>query len=186
MRASLEISRRLLTTDDFHRMGDAGILGPEDKVELLEGELIQMAPIGGPHLSVVNCLTTLFSRQVYGLAVVSVQNPVSLPPHSETQPDLALLKWNLLKKPVTPGASDVFLVIEVASTTLRYDRDVKMGLYGRHGIPEAWLVDVEAGTVLVHRGPSESGYREVSTATKLDTISPQLLPDVKIPLADLW
>jgi Uma2 family endonuclease len=138
MGASLEISRRLLTTDDFHRMGDAGIFGPEDKVELLEGELIQVAPIGGPHLSVVNCLTTLFSRQVYGLAVVSVQNPVSLPPHSETQPDLALLKWNLLKKPVT------------------------------------------------HRGPSESGYREVSTATKLDTISPQLLPDVKIPVADLW
>jgi Uma2 family endonuclease len=111
---------------------------------------------------------------------------VSLPPHSETQPDLALLKWNLLKNPVTPVASDVLLVIEVAYTTLPYDRDVKMGLYGRHGIREAWLVDVEAGTVLVHRGPSESGYREVSTATKLDTISPQLLPDVKIPLADLW
>jgi Uma2 family endonuclease len=186
MGASLGISRRLLTTDDYHRMGDAGILGPEDRVELVQGELIQMAPIGGPHVSVVNCLNTLFSRQVYGRAVVSIQNPVSLPPHSETQPDLALLKWNLLKNPVTPVASDVFLVIEVAYTTLPYDRDVKMDLYGRHGIPEAWLVDVEAGTVLVHRGPSESGYREVSTATKLDTISPQLLPDVKIPLADLW
>jgi Uma2 family endonuclease len=92
----------------------------------------------------------------------------------------------MLKKPVTPAAADVFLVIEVALTTLAYDRDVKMGLYGRHGIPEAWLVDVDARTVLVHRGPSEFGYREVSTATKFDTISPQLLPDVKIPLADLW
>jgi Uma2 family endonuclease len=167
-------------------MGDAGILGPEDRVELLQGELIQGAPISGPHLRVVNCLNTLFSRQVYGRAIVSVQNPVSLPPLSETQPDLALLNWNLLKNPVTPVASDVFLVIEVAYTTLAYDRDVKMSLYGRHGIPEAWLVDVEAGTVLVHRSPSESGYREVSTATKLDTISPQLLPDVKIPLSDLW
>jgi len=167
-------------------MWDAGILGPEDKVELVQGELIQMAPIGGPHLSVVNCLNTLFSRQVYGRAVVSIQNPVSLPPHSETQPDVALLKWNLLKKPVTPGAADVLLIIEVAFATLTYDRDVKMGLYARHGIPEAWLVDVEAGAVLVHRGPSESGYREVSTATKLDTISPQLLPDVKILLSDLW
>jgi Uma2 family endonuclease len=167
-------------------MGDAGILGPEDRVELLEGELIQMAPIGGPHLSVVNCLNTLFSRQVYGRAVVSIQNAVTLPPLSEPQPDVALLKWNLLKKPVVPGAADVLLIIEVACTTIAYDRDVKMGLYGRHGIPEAWVVDVEAGTVLVHRGPSESGYREVSTATKLDTISPQLLPDVKISLADLW
>jgi Uma2 family endonuclease len=145
-----------------------------------------MAPIGGPHLRIVNCLNTLFSRQVYGRAVVSIQNPVSLPPHSEPQPDLALLRWNLLEKPVTPGASDVFLVIEVAYTTLLYDRDVKMGLYGRYGIPEAWLVDVEAETVLVHRRPSESGYLEVSMATTLNTISPQLLPDVEIPLADLW
>ncbi len=69
---------------------------------------------------------------------------------------------------------------------LPHDRDVKMALYGRHGIPEEWLVDVEAGTILVHGGPSETGYREVSTATKLDTISPQLLPDVKISVADLW
>jgi Uma2 family endonuclease len=167
-------------------MGHAGILGPEDKVELLQGELIPLAPISGPHLSIVNSLNTLFSRQVYGRAVVSIQNPVSLPPHSETQPDVALLKWDLLKRPVTPGASDVLLLIEVAYTTLPYDRDVKMSLYARHGIPEAWLVDVEAGTVLIHRSPSESAYREISTATKLDEISPQLLPDVKIPLADLW
>ena len=186
MGADETMNRHRFSTDDYHRMGEAGILGPDDRVELIEGEIIRMAPIGGPHVGIVNTLATLFARQLFGRAVVSVQNPVVLPPYSEPQPDLALLKWEMFKQPLVPGAADVLLVVEVAQSSLTYDRDIKVGVYARHGIPETWLIDVANRTTHVFRNPTTEGYRDAFGATPADTIAPQLLPDVTIALAELW
>ncbi|HUD26653.1 MAG TPA: Uma2 family endonuclease, partial [Burkholderiaceae bacterium] len=119
-------------------MAEAGVLRPKERVELIEGELLAMAPIGGRHFNAVNRLTELLVTAVGSSAVVSVQGPVVLKPTSEPQPDLVLLRPECRRRPVLPGPEDVLLAIEVADTTLRFDRTVKAPLYARHGIPELW------------------------------------------------
>jgi Uma2 family endonuclease len=187
MGAHLEISRRLFSTDEFHRMGEAGILAPTDRVELLEGELIQMAPIGSWHAGMTNGLVRLFAKCVGDQAVLSVQNPIALPPHSEPQPDIALLRPRAdLYKGKLAVASDVLLVVEVSDATLAYDCDVKVPLYARHGIVEAWLIDKQAQTVSIFLDPTDTGYRRVLTPVRDARVSPSLLPNILIPLADIW
>jgi Uma2 family endonuclease len=181
------LPRRKLSVDDFHRMGEAGILGEDDRIELIDGEMIQMAPIGALHASVVNELSEILRAALGKDAIVSVQNPVSLLPRDEPQPDITVLKRRADKyRGNLPSASDVLLLIEVADTTLRYDRDIKIPLYARHGIPEVWLVDLQNDAVLVHRQPGPGGYGDVWTADRGAAISPILLPDVRLDLAELW
>jgi Uma2 family endonuclease len=187
MGANLEISRRLLSTDEFHRMGEAGILAPDDKVELLEGELIQMAPIGSWHVGTVYLLDNLFSRYSGGQAIVSVQSPIALPPLSEPQPDIALLKPRAdYYRGKLASASDVLLIVEVSDTTLVYDRDVKIPLYARHGIAEAWLIDKQAQAVSIFLHPAEMGYQRVLKPARNASVAPALLPNIRISLAELW
>ena len=141
-------------------MEEAGILGEDDRVELVGGELVEMAPIGGPHLSCVVALTHLLVDQSRGRWFVSVQNPVSLGEHDEPEPDLSLLK----KRPhpgaaTPPGPGDVLLAVEVSDTTLSYDRNVKLPLYAGAGIAEAWIVELGRQMVSVYSDPSPEGYR---------------------------
>jgi Uma2 family endonuclease len=187
MGANLEISRRLLSTDEYHRMGEAAILAPDDRVELLEGELIQMAPIGIAHAGKVNRIASLFWQSVGSQAIVSVQNPIALPPRSEPQPDIMLLKPRSdFYEGQRPSASDILLIVEVSDTTLVYDQDVKMPLYARHGIAEAWLIDQKAQTVSIFLDPAETGYRRVLTPAREARVTLSLLPHISISLADLW
>jgi Uma2 family endonuclease len=187
MGALLEFSRRLFSTDEYHRMGEVGILTPDDKVELIEGELVQMAPIGSWHAGTVATIYRLFSRCVGDDAIVWIQNPIALPPHSEPQPDVALLKPRADSyRDKLATANDVLLIIEVSDTTLAYDRDAKIPLYARHGIAEAWLIDRQAQTVSIFLNPSDSGYRKVLMPSKDARVTPSLLPHISIPLADLW
>jgi Uma2 family endonuclease len=186
MGAPLTVPRRLITVDQFHRMGEAGIFHENEHIELIEGELIQMAPIGGHHLQLVNVLTRLLDRQVADEGVVSPQNPISLPPDNEPQPDIAILRPANLRRRVVPTAQDVLLVVEVSVTTLEYDRDVKIPIYARHPIPEAWLVDAQSESVSIYLDPSPKGYRRLLTPQKSETISPILLPNVRIRLSELW
>jgi len=168
-------------------MGEAGILAPDVRVELLEGELVQMAPIGSWHAGTINGLVRLFSRYVGDQAIVSVQNPIALPPQSEPQPDVSLLKPRAdFYRNTLASANDVLLVIEVSDSTLAYDRDAKIPLYARHGIPEAWLIDRQTQAVTVFLDPADNGYRRVLTPGQSETISPSLLPHISIPLVDLW
>jgi Uma2 family endonuclease len=181
------IQRRKLTVDDFHRMGEAGILGEDDRIELIDGEMIEMAPIGSQHLGMVNRLVRLLNSAVRDTALLSPQNPVALPPLNEPQPDIALLKPRLDDYAGSaPVAADVFLLIEVADTTLAYDRDIKIPLYARHGVPEVWLFDLQGRSLSVHRDPGPNGYRQVLTPGTNETVSPVLLPHVKIDLAEVW
>src|SRR5688572_27763630 len=140
-----EPRRHRLTVADYHRMGEVGILPPDARVELIDGELIDMAPIGSLHAGKVNRLVKLLAQVVGDDAVLVVQNPVELGEYTAPQPDLALARPRAdFYERRHPGPKDLRLVIEVADTSERLDRDVKVGLYARHRIPETWLVDLRA------------------------------------------
>jgi Uma2 family endonuclease len=167
-------------------MAQAGILSEDDRVELLEGEIVEMTPIGSRHAACVNRLNRLFSDRAGGQAIVSVQNPIRLSQRSEPQPDLALLKPAPdFYASTYPRPEDVLLVIEVAETSPDYDRELKIPLYARAGIPEAWLVDLEAEAIEVYRRPSAQGYGEVRRAGRNQRIALESLPELELAVADL-
>ena len=141
-------------------MSEAGILHEDDRVELLEGEIVEMAAIGTRHFTCVNNLTMLLARSVGDEAIVSVQNPVRLDEHNEPQLDLAVIRArNYVESLPTP--EDVLFLIEVSDTTLAYDRNVKLPLYARSGIREVWILDLTNETIERYTEPSGDGYRRV-------------------------
>ena len=157
-------SRRLITVDAFHRMGETGILGPADRVELIEGEIIDMSPIGVLHAAIVDALVRFFSRCAGESAFIRCQNPLRLDDLSEPEPDLAILRPRAdFYTTAHPGPADVLLVIEVADTSLAYDLGTKVPLYARHGIPEVWVIDAATRRTRVFRQPV--GGREAGRPT---------------------
>ena len=147
-------SRHVITVAAFHRMGEAGILGPAERVELIDGEIIDMSPIGALHAAIVARLTMLFSRELGGTAVVWCQNPLRLDDVSEPEPDIVILRPRAdFYATAHPGPADALLVIEVSDTSLAYDLDVKVPLYARHGIPEIWVIDAATRRTRVFRQP---------------------------------
>lgn len=178
--------RYKLSIEDYHKLGDVGILNEDSRVELIEGELIQMAPIGVPHMKGVNRLTRLLVSAVGELAVVSVQNPIELPPHSEPQPDLALLKPYMDKEDRAAIPNDVLLVVEVADSTLAHDRGPKLRLYAKAGILEVWIADIEGQSIEVYRQPSASSYARKVIHRMGESVSPEALPQVRIQVSDVF
>jgi len=174
------------TVEEYYRMAETGILHPDTRVELLEGEILDMMPIDPPHGGTVNKLTHLFTNSAEGRWVVSVQNPVRLNPRSEPQPDLMLLKPDPeYYAQGHPQPQDVLLLIEVAHTTVSYDRNRKVPAYGRAGIPEVWLINLPERTVEVFREPRLNGYASVRKFGLRDTISMQAFPDIRIDVGAL-
>ncbi|GAB4364217.1 MAG: Uma2 family endonuclease [Methylohalobius crimeensis] len=177
--------RHRITVEEYHRMGEAGILSEDDRVELIEGEIIDMAPIGSRHSACLSKLIRIFARDTD--ALVRIQDPIRLKNDSEPQPDLALVHFRADGyAECHPGPEDVLLLIEVADTSLTYDRTVKMPLYAEHGIREAWLIDLEKKTVEIFREPSPEGYRETKRIGSEESIRPSLCPEVKIELSKLF
>jgi len=180
------VTKRLLDVVDYHRMAEAGIFGPEERVELIEGVIVTVPPIGSEHAGLVMHLTRLLVDAVGDRGIVNVQNPVRLSRHSEPEPDLALLRPRAdFYRTAHPTPADTLLAIEVSHPTLAYDRDVKAPLYARHGIAELWLFDVQAGCVTVYREPERGRYAHEVVHAPPDTLRPVLLPDVAIELAGL-
>ncbi|WP_447974968.1 Uma2 family endonuclease [Nitrospira sp. Kam-Ns4a] len=174
-----QVLKRLFTVAEYHKMTEAGILGEDDRVELLEGEIVAMAPIGSRHAGVVNRLNRLFSQVVGDRAVVSVQNPIRLGEHSEPQPDLTLLRPRPdFYAQSYPSPEDVLLVVEVAETSADSDREVKLPLYARSGVPEVWLVDLAADTIEVSCCPAPQGYQECRIVRRSHRLAPQAFPDL--------
>lgn len=179
--------RHKLSVEDYHKLGEVGVLTEDSRVELIEGDLIDMAPIGGPHMRLVNRLTRLLVPAVGDLGVISIQNPVTLPPRSEPQPDVAILKPGMdSDAAVVPGPDDVLLLIEVADTTLFYDRNTKLKLYASAGIVESWIVNLPSRCVEVYRELTADGYSRKLELGSGDTISPLALPTVKVAVADIF
>jgi len=173
------------TVDTYQRLGELGILGEDDRVELIGGQVVEMSPIGDRHASCVRRLIRLFARHLLDLAVIDVQNPVVLGERDAPQPDVTLLKPRTDAYPHHPRAEDILLVIEVADTTLAYDRDIKLPLYARVGIPEAWLVDLESDRIQVCREPAGGQYTSVRAVSRGNTITPLRFPNMTVSADDV-
>jgi Uma2 family endonuclease len=155
---SIAPSRHLISVDAFHRMGETGILGPRERVELIDGEIIDMSPIGVLHAAIVDVLARHFGRRAGESVFVRCQNPLRLDDISEPEPDIVILRPRAdFYMTSHPGASDVLLVIEVADTSLAYDLGTKVPLYARHGIPEVWVIDAATRHTRVFRRPVGGG-----------------------------
>ena len=187
MSAIFTPTRYRLSVDDYHKLGEVGILTEDCRVELIEGELIEMSPVGAQHVNLVNRLTKIFVLAVGDLGVVSIQNPVTLPPHSEPQPDIAVLKQSIDgAAPSLPRAEDVLLLIEVADTTLAYDRTTKLKIYAQAGIREMWIVNVQAKSIEIYQEPSANGYLRKHEFGLQDAVTPSALPQVSLALSDIF
>ncbi len=167
-------------------MGEAGILRQSDRVELIDGEIVQMTPIGASHAGCVNRLNRLFVLTAGDRAVITVQNPISIPPRSELQPDLALLRPRAdLYARAHPEPADVWLVVEVADTSAAFDRAVKIPVYAQANVPEVWLVDLPSERVEVYRRPAQGGYADTHVAARGQRIRCQAFPDLDLSVDDV-
>ena len=174
--AMLAEKKRGFSTDDYQYLGELGILDEDDRIELIEGEIVVMSPIGDRHLACVDILTILFVQGVAGQAIVRVQGSIRLDARSEPQPDIALLRPRddfYSRQGATP--EDVLLLVEVANSSLYHDRKKARESYAKHGIPELWIANLRDEVVERYRTPAEGGYSEVRQFTRGDTISPELL-----------
>jgi Uma2 family endonuclease len=168
-------------------MGEAGVLDPDARCELIEGEIIDMSPIGPPDASATNRLNALLTNAVRGSAIVSAQNPVVLDDLSAPQPDLALLRYRTdYYAQVHPGPGDVLLVVEVADTSLAHDRDTKLPLYARFNVPEVWIVDIAGRHLDVHRHPDGARYTLQYRAFDLSHIELVSFPGLVLDLRALF
>lgn len=178
--------KRLFTVEDYYRMAEAGILGEDDRVELIEGEIVQMTPIGIRHASCVKRLIALFTRRLSTRTIVCAQDPIHLGEHTEPQPDIVLAKpCDDYYKSSHPTPDDIFLIIEVADSSIEYDRQNKIPIYGRCGIPESWLVDLNRKMIEIYTMPSEEGYRNKTIINQGQTVSPLAFPELKITVDEI-
>lgn len=181
-----QLARHRLTVADFHRLGAAGVLAPQDRVELIEGELVDMAPIGTRHASMVMRLNQRLVAAAGPAACVSVQSPLHIDDLSEPQPDLMLLRPRAdYYRDAHPRPADVLLLIEVSDTTARYDREIKLPLYARGGVPEVWIVDLEAGLLRCHRGPAGDEYTQMQALASPGVLPLPGMPGQTLDLTDL-
>lgn len=179
------VTRRKFDVRDYYRLAEAGILREDDRVELIEGEIVTMVPIGSAHNGTVTALNYRLMRVAGDRATVMVQGPLRLSGDSEPQPDLMLLRPRAdFYSGAHPTAADVLLLIEVAQSSLRYDRGVKLPLYARHGVPEVWIVDLANRVVEVHRDPQADGYAGSTTLGPGAMLEPALLPGLRLPVVD--
>jgi Uma2 family endonuclease len=183
---NVSVRRRRLTVDEFERMERVGILHEDERVELIDGELIEMAPIGSKHAGCVKGCVQAFRRYPAEWFILSVQDPVRISDFSEPQPDIALLRPrsdNYTES--NPVAGDVLLVIEVSDTTASYDRRVKLPAYAAAGIPEAWLINLPRRSIEVHREPRDGRYQQVTVYRRGERITLLLLPEVSVAVDDV-
>jgi Uma2 family endonuclease len=186
MSALAALPHRKFTVDEYHYFIEQGVFQPEERLELIEGELIEMSPIGKRHAGSVDFIADLLRRFLGEKAIVRVQNPIVLDDFSEPQPDVCLLKRREdFYRQTNATAKDVLLAIEVADTTVKYDRDVKFPRYAANGIAEAWLIDLENDRVEIHSEPTAFGYSLVKILHRGQTAESTVLPEIKISVAEV-
>ena len=178
---SVQIARRHFNITEYYRMAAAGVLSEDDRVELIEGEIIEMSPIGSRHAACVGRLTELLGRLAGDRAIVWVQNPVQINEYSEPLPDVALLKRrNDFYAQGNPQPADVLLIIEVADTSVEYDHEVKIPLYAGASIPEVWLVNLPKDTIEIYTQPHDGAYREIRLVKRGESLVAQTIPNLVI------
>ncbi len=184
--ATVNPTKHLTNLDEWRRLGEANIFPPESRIELINGEILDMAPIGFNHAGHLKRVNNLLTILVIGKAIVSVQDPLQLGDLSEPEPDFMLLKPNAdYYSSRHPVADDVLLLIEVSDTSLQFDQNQKLRLYARHGIPEYWLLNLNDLSLEVYRKPNGELYAEKTTLYAGDSITLSQLPDISIQVADI-
>jgi Uma2 family endonuclease len=180
-----QVQRRLFTVSEYHEMAQAGILTEDDPVELIEGEILRMSPIGSRHAAYVDRIIQILAARVGRKVTVRVQNPVHLGQRSEPQPDVTLVRARPdFYARQHPGPPDILLVIEVSEDP-GSDRNIKLPMYARAGIPEVWLVDLAAEVVEVYQAPMREGYRTVRKETRGKRLAPSTLAGVRLMVKDI-
>jgi Uma2 family endonuclease len=183
---SLPISKYYFSAAEFERMGEAGVFTKDARLELIEGEIIEMSPIGSRHAACVNFLSRFLNRAVGDIALVSVQNPIRLNDFSEPEPDLALLRLrDDFYRDAHPTPADALLIIEVADTTLAYDRQVKTPLYAKAGIEEAWIINLLDEQVEIYSGLAGGAYQTIVSFRRGDEARARTIAGLAINVADV-
>jgi len=181
-----QLAKHWISVDEYERMGCAGIFGNDARLELLEGEIYEMSPIGSPHAACVTILHQLLTLKFAGKLIVISQNPVRLDDFSEPQPDIALLRWrDDFYKHGHPTPADVLLVIEVADSTVESDRTYKMPLYAKAGIPEAWLVNLPDEKIELYAEPADGAYQFTRDFTRGEDVQAHGRADLRVNVADV-
>ena len=178
---SVQTQKRLFTVQEYHLMSEAGVFGDRERVELIEGEIIQMAAIGTRHASCVKRLNRRFSVIPEEIAILGVQDPIQLTERTEPQPDVVLLQPRAdYYETAHPIPSEVLLLVEVSDSTVNFDRDVKVPNYARSGIQEVWLWDLEANCLEVYREPTANGYTSIQKFERGEIVSPLAFPNFQV------
>lgn len=183
---AVDARKRLFTVDEFHRMGEAGILDDDARLELWGGEIYEMPPVGPEHQGDADVLNMRLIRSLGDRALVRVQGPVVLDDYFQPLPDVAVLRpRDDFYRTAHPRPHEIFLLVEIADTSLPRDRGVKLPRYAASGIPETWLLDIPGHRLEVRRDPSEDGYRTTTIRTPGDSVSPEAFPDIALAVAEL-
>jgi len=184
---NVKLQTRKFTVEQFHKMSEIGVISENERVELIRGEIIEMAAIGVRHASCVNRLVNLLIKLLEENIILAPQNPIELGDTSQPQPDIALLRPRAdFYQTSFPQAGDIFLLIEVADSTVKYDREVKIPLYAENNIIEVWLVDVNQQVVEVYREPIKQGYQRIETLRQNQSLVIKAFPDVNIAVNEIF
>jgi len=184
--ATVNPTKHLTNLDEWRRLGEANIFPPGSHVELIDGEILDMAPIGSNHAGHLKRINNFFTLLVAGKAIVSVQDPLQLGDLSEPEPDFMLLKPNAdFYSSRHPVAGDVLLLIEVADSSLQFDQNQKLRLYALHGIPEYWLLNLNDSCLEVYRKPLGENYAEKTTLYVNDQVTLSQLPELTIQISSI-
>ena len=176
---AVQLARYRISTDEYEQMIAAGVFAEDLRIELIDGEIIAMPPIGDGHVGVLNLLVDDLYAQTHGVVSISVQNPIRIPPYGEPQPDVALIRRIAMRRGV-PGIDDILLVTEIADTSADYDRKIKLPMYAAAGIPEAWFIDIRSRVIERHAERLAGSYRQVASARRERSLTSTVLPELTI------
>jgi len=180
---AIQLRPRRFTAGEYHQMIEAGVFGEDERLELIDGEIVQMSPIGDRHAACVRRLIALLSRLFADQAIVDAQDPMVVDIAYAPQPDLALLRPRAdYYATQTPTPADCLLVIEVADTSAEFDREIKAPRYARGGVGELWLIDLERAVVVAHRDPAGDAYQHVQVLHRGETIAIAALGGAGLPV----
>ena len=182
--SSESFRRHRLTTDDYYKMGEAGIFRENDRIELIEGDIIDKAPIGSRHAYTVDKLAYIIQGQISDKILLRIQNPLRLNQHNEPEPDLALVT-NKNYSSHHPDSKETLLIIEVADTSLVYDLEIKTALYAQHNVPETWVINLNDKKIHTFRQPHNGTYQQ-QNACDIGTITPTQVSDLVFDIDKLW
>jgi Uma2 family endonuclease len=182
----MTIARHRFSSNDYHQMIEIGILGEDDRVELIDGEIVAMAAIGSHHAGCTKKSNSFFTNKLGSRVIVSIQDPIALEDGTEPEPDIALLRvTDHFYASQHPTPADIFFILEIADTSFLYDKEVKLLKYAQAGIAEAWLLNLNETEVLACRVPSENGYQDIRTIKRGQSLSLLAFPDLLVSVDDL-